>query len=467
MSEFNGGMDTNLQRNSRKEAKPSSKKVVFILLALAVVIVLAIGGYLYVRYTDGVAAYENADYETAINILETVPFGKSVYVKASCKLAEQELSKDKYKRAYNILDAVHSANITSEIRKASEECALSGDFDTALICVSLLSSQAREEQLAKLAQMMLEQGNQEQADIFLGKNGVEPGMMYSYCQGLDRLDTAVFFDADDYWLSKATPYFRNSGDYLKAQEFADFIDFVCNDQINEAIDLVIETAKDKDSAYFISWVLQIMDYQTEGADLAHYLPMQYLFQSLKVAKAYDPSDFEDLLGSKRGAATVGADDEPGKGEIRVASLESVYELCGSEPAGKILIVNQYPLFINKYMNDEKKSVFAVSFELMQYLPIEYYPKSLDEVSYVIVLSYENWECGEYDNGTSALQEYGMVYACSLETNEDIYESNYVFGPEPPNTYTITGTRSPKFISGGRPKLYTQFIEGLEAVMNHK
>ena len=105
MDDFRMLMDHNPHRAAREKKKKQLIKLAAI-SAVIVVIVLAVFGFTYGNYTSGVKAYEAGDYEQAIAQLEKTPFGKTLYVKAVCKAAEQKLEENDFEAAYSILNDV-------------------------------------------------------------------------------------------------------------------------------------------------------------------------------------------------------------------------------------------------------------------------------------------------------------------------------------------------------------------------
>ena len=435
MSNINMGLDSEIKgKKEKKQMTPAAKRLIVIITVLVIVAALVVGS-MYSKYRAGMKAYEAGEYKAAVDILENTPFGTVDAIKARCRLAQLQLDSGSAEEAQETL---WYGGDYETIRKAAEECAQSGDTDTALICASMLDNEARKELLAQLSQIM----PVEEA----------PGMMRPYCLAMDWLDR--------HSMELAVYHLRDSGNYRDAQMCLDVIDHMLNGRYWAAAQIIKEIPSDSNPYLTAEDWAEIMDwyinYAKQGLEFSRFLAGKAAVRSLREQTPYDPSVFQSVFDSY-GYSMIG--QLPYRDEqFSINSLEYIYDICGSDPKGKILILLECADY------GQEDATYAVSYDLMQHLPAEYLPKNAHEVSYVITVSYSYLEYGAYDNGTAALMEYGMVYAYSLETGEDIFYSDLITGDEAPDSFTHYGSSAPDYKSGGAPDLTEEFLKALEEVM---
>ncbi len=141
----------------------------------------------------------------------------------------------------------------------------------------------------------------------------------------------------------------------------------------------------------------------------------------------------------------------------ISSPEELARQCGAAPQGKVLIVRQSRSFPNR-------EVFCtISFEAMRVLPEELIPLSLDEVEYIVTLSYDYSRWGTYSMGTAALKENGRVKVIKLPGSVEIYSSSLLQGENPPSTIKFYGS-PPPFETGRAPDLSQEVFNALLKIM---
>ncbi len=120
-------------------------------------------------------------------------------------------------------------------------------------------------------------------------------------------------------------------------------------------------------------------------------------------------------------------------------LDSLVELCGENADNKILI-----LYANDDINVHNSNICTY---LMEYLPIDYIPKSLDEVEYIISLQISDETVDIYDCGTLAIQEIASIKIVQCPSGKVVKTIGTVKGTAPPNSFTYSGT-PPREMRGG-------------------
>lgn len=110
------------------------------------------------------------------------------------------------------------------------------------------------------------------------------------------------------------------------------------------------------------------------------------------------------------------------------SLDALKAACGKDPAGKLIIV----------VNSEAKNsglTDNLDITAMLTLPEEYFPTSLNEVEYMVRISYERGNVGAYNTGAAAVRESIRVTLEHLPDGEILFE-NVTLGGMPPNTTRV-------------------------------
>ena len=145
-------------------------------------------------------------------------------------------------------------------------------------------------------------------------------------------------------------------------------------------------------------------------------------------------------------------------DLGMKSLDELYSMCGTKGSGKILLVREY----HSYPDHE--AVCEIAEWAMKYIPLEYFPISVDEVDYVVVLSYDfrEYEDGFYLSGTVPLQEYATIYIYSVRDSANIWTSSVIEGPLPESFSYYD--EAPEYHSEGSPDVETAFIEAMKVIM---
>ena len=142
----------------------------------------------------------------------------------------------------------------------------------------------------------------------------------------------------------------------------------------------------------------------------------------------------------------------------LTSLSDFYSGCGAAANGKIAIVYQ-----NKdYPNGQNYT--SLRLDVMRLLPPEYYPCSLDEVEYVIVVNYSYIKEGFYTHTTVALQENATVETFRLPGRSRMNSSGQINGPEAPDTFMYIG-EPPVWKSGGPPNVGEALYNALSQLLS--
>lgn len=141
----------------------------------------------------------------------------------------------------------------------------------------------------------------------------------------------------------------------------------------------------------------------------------------------------------------------------IQSMDALYNgeygTIGSNPNGKALIVVCRSIGSRDSSDDAQP--YAVALKLMKSLPSRLYPASLEEVEYLIMISYGYVQQGVYGFGFPnilALQETGRIETFRLPRKNRIYNSPTVYGSQPPESVSYNMFAPPDYKSGGAPNM---------------
>lgn len=243
-----------------------------------------------------------------------------------------------------------------------------------------------------------------------------------------------------------TYYATKNGDILKAIEEVEKI-LPTSQQKEIYINALVEYAKEQNIYNDVNGLLQIH----------------------KIAY-----DHENYLQNKNGTITksfktsyaikAGIDGLSGDLEISADYLKEIKKSCGKEPNSKILILYKGKEF------KTNKSKYFISESLMDNLPEEYYPETVEEVEYVILIDVSFNRTGRYQyTGAVRILEKATVSLYTADKKTPIWKSDVIFG-EQDDTMEYYGY-APEYYSKESPKIsealitITETIEELELVKN--
>ena len=148
----------------------------------------------------------------------------------------------------------------------------------------------------------------------------------------------------------------------------------------------------------------------------------------------------------------------------IQSLDELYNnaygTIGAKPDGKVLIV--ICRAIGPWEDKDTARPYAISFKLMQYLPKELYPTSLEDVEYIVLMTYDKTKTGYYDyNKLDAYKEFAKVEVFKLPGRGKIHSSSTVYGDNPPTWISYSMSNPPKYKSGGAPDMSDALYKAIQ------
>lgn len=162
---------------------------------------------------------------------------------------------------------------------------------------------------------------------------------------------------------------------------------------------------------------------------------------------------ENLDGSKL-TLVYGIDKQTYDAKLSETRRDQLKEQIGSAPAGKILILHRRKVY------GSKSTELDVVLSLMEYLPEEYFPTSLEEVEYVILMDSTYAKKGKFQNGTVRILETTKLTTYDVTTGKKLTSASKKGTLDTVMYYHGT---APKYYSCGSPKMEDSLIKAMEAI----
>lgn len=141
----------------------------------------------------------------------------------------------------------------------------------------------------------------------------------------------------------------------------------------------------------------------------------------------------------------------------VSSLDDLYGDCGSESAGKILIVAKKRNYPDKAVSQ------AILLDMMRLLPGKYYPASFAEVQYIVLIIYDYNQDGHYTHTTVSLRENARVEIIRMPDRYKPYTSGTEYGGVSPESFMYSGS-PPAWKSGDAPNMGAAIHKALTTII---
>ena len=180
--------------------------------------------------------------------------------------------------------------------------------------------------------------------------------------------------------------------------------------------------------------------------------------ALRILSGSDAFTADSFQAHAPKGSMIGSQMFSSKTAVAVPDLNALYKDCGTDPQGEVLIVAKSSSFLS-----EGESI-AVLLDLMMLLPEELYPNTLDEVEYVVLITYSHQKEGSYMfSSTVPLREYALVTVYGVPSEYRIDESEIIEGDEPPASFTYYGT-APAYKSGGAPNVGKEVYTAITSLL---
>lgn len=139
-----------------------------------------------------------------------------------------------------------------------------------------------------------------------------------------------------------------------------------------------------------------------------------------------------------------------------AQYEELTTLCGTAGEGRILFLHRWSEFGT---GEKPVDIFPA---LNKMLPAEYYPSSLEQVSYVVLLDSVYDRTGSYENGTIRIHETTYLTLYDVATGAELYTAS-AEGLD--DDYMYYFGEAPEFYSAGSPDMLPALKEAMAVIAN--
>lgn len=183
--------------------------------------------------------------------------------------------------------------------------------------------------------------------------------------------------------------------------------------------------------------------------------LEYYSTAFSVNK--DAFDYDTLLGyleSSKSNLTFGIDSDKYSKVLKDAQRDQLKEQVGSAPAGKVLILHRRKVY------GSKETKLDIVFGLMEHLPEKYFPNSLEEVEYIILMDSTYAKKGKFQNGTVRILETTKLTTYDVTTGKKLTTASKKGTLDTVMYYYGT---APKYYSCGSPKMQAALIKAMEAI----
>lgn len=454
---------------SKPVTKPAAKKKIKgSLIAVAAVLLLVLGFCLFNRL-NGDAKINDGEYAAAMKYYDRdFLFSAGKFTEASILAGEDAFSKKNYSEAIKYFESAGESARTRWADAVYEQALVylnSKDFDKSLEYLNKISDETRAQEQIGVA--TLEKAKQQYAD----GNTEEALKTAEGIKNTKYADVTAFFDT--VYSETAKEYFLQ-GDYQSA--LADYQKCVENSAAKTNSEILTELIEKRYMEAAALADASIVGGSTDisrdewaeafdeciGSAIRDDINAVLTGEAAKMIVAGSSvfgSDgaLERFIDEAPSGDMVGSYSKSSENEFLIGNLNELYDKCGKNPAGKILIIAQR----HDYPDNEESQ--AVLLNMMRLLPKEYFPSTLDEVEYIILVDYKYIKNGSYENGlTVALRENAKVKVLRAKDRYQVYTSDTLNGDNSPDM--IRYIIPPLWWSGGAPNMGKQIYNAAASVI---
>lgn len=448
--------------------KKSKKSVIYTIGAVAAVIVLVLTWCL-ANHFSGNAKMREGDYVAAISTYgKDFLFSKSQRVEAIMLAGEDAFARGDYNAA---IEFFSSAGATGKTRWADAvyeqaKCLIENKaFDDAIELLNQISDETRAQEQIGVAQLAKARQQFEAGNIDSAIQLAQMIQNAGYADVTAFLDEVYhfvgndLFEEDDY--QGARDAYRKCVNDPQAKTNAEILDKFIGQDCYEAAVLADSAINGGETDHSREEWLAVLKRFTDNSGMTDINLALVNGAAKNILSEKIAFDNSDVISSFRSEASanymIGSYSSSNASEFVIDDLNDLYKQCGQNPQGKILIVSQMHSFPDRAESQ------AVRLDLMNLLPAEYYPRSLEEVEYVVLVTYDYGTMGQYQIITVALREYADVKVLKLPSGSRVYSSARVQGDPAPNSFTYR-VAPPEWKSGGAPNMGEQIYSALSSII---
>lgn len=183
--------------------------------------------------------------------------------------------------------------------------------------------------------------------------------------------------------------------------------------------------------------------------------LEYYFASYSLNSKFFKYDTLATWSEKdTGSASYGIDKYDYDVKLTKTKRDQLKEQIGSAPAGKILVLHRRKVY------GSKSTELDVSLSVMRDLPAEYFPNSLEEVEYIVLMDSTYAKKGKFQNGTVRILETTKLTTYDVVTGKKLATATKKGELEDRMWYLGD---APKYYSCGSPNMRAYLIKAMEAI----
>lgn len=451
------------EQNFSATAEKKSSKGLIIVLSSVIALVLLLLVWCSVNQIQGGKYLQAGDYPAAIAAYQrNFLTGARQKKEAIRQAGEAAFESGDYQTAaeyFRQLGADGEVRLSDSLYERAKQLTAEGQPEEALVVLEEIAGEprAQREQAAAqlaIAQQLFEKGAYNEAieaaekiDRSLNENVTAfLNKVYHAIAGQERISGNYQAAVDAYNNCTNDPVAETNAELLSLLLAGDYCTAAV--QANDAI-----TSKATDLAR-TDWITIFDKIMTKPGndDIDQFLP--YWFAQSTVANRTELDLFAEFYNPD--VPKAGDSDDFPSGCLIIPSLSDLYKQCGTDPQNKILVVVQ----LHDYPNRETYQ--AILPESMEFIPSAYYPSSLAEVEYVVLISYDYTKVGTYGYTIGALQLKARVEVLKMPSQKQVFSSGTLWGEYPPNyiEYWI----APEWESGPDPDIGEKFYDALSSII---
>ena len=421
-------------------------------------------------------AYDRGDYRSAAEYSEQIgEVGQELWTNSMLGLGEEAFSEKEYQKAAAYFEKAGEKGEkqwADAVYAEGMRLLAEGDAEGAIAYLQQIGDREDAKRQIGAAQMMLAQTLYERGDYERAISEVEA------IEDRSLIETAAFLN-DAYYrygmqlfgqgqFEKALDAFRKCSDHAFAEANAEILEqILVHNDLYEATRLVLAyTDAAKTEIPLETWksvIIPRLD-AFSAVELNGNLKTGCIKALLNQTSELSRELLEQSVPQ---GEFVGSFEATTEDYFVLKSLDGLYDgaygSLGTQPAGKALIV--VCKAIGSWELQDKARPYSVALGLMNCLPVDLIPASLEEVEYIVLLTYGQTAEGYYDwaYGIRALREDGKVEVLHLPDGEKVFQSETVSGEKPPASISYNMFDAPKYRSGGAPNMGEELFNALSAI----
>lgn len=171
-------------------------------------------------------------------------------------------------------------------------------------------------------------------------------------------------------------------------------------------------------------------------------------------ESFDADTLTENLENNKLALVYGIDKISYDVKLSETRRDQLKELSGTAPTGKILILHRRQVY------GSKSTELDIALSIMKYLPAQYFPDSMEEVEYIILMDSTYAKKGKFQNGTVRILETTKLTAYDVTTGKKLTTATKK-GKLDTTMYYMG--EAPKYYSCGSPQMQAALIKAMEAI----